>query len=548
MRTSDQITALRKEGKLDEAYEMAKSWLADGSHQRGAESSLAWVIDAKIGAALKAGEHKRKGFSAETVSEVENLLYEYMALKEISRPGLVHSLILGRVLKVADRWDGFLRFVRWWGLDRFREEDFQPTKSGKKEHPPLFVRFMRSFAKSALASNDRAPLVLDDVIFVMEVLDRALRKLGEDEWLPLYYGRFLLSINNTEKAYPMLLQALRIRPREGWAWLELAAACRFQPERERICLGYGLELERNANKARPARLHLASKLAEAGHHDEAAYHLSQALKGFEGENEALSALAASDWYQQRAAGKIPAPASYEEAALELIFSDLGAPTLGVIDAVNPKRRVAHVSFANEVDTVLEFAAFPTLSEWGLGAVVEAWFGKNQETPLRLKRGDDGVEIERFLLTAKGKIRRRADQPFAFISGTVDAFVAPDLVSAHGLVNGQEATMRAVYAKKPNGLSRGWRALSVLELGEAPEQPAADETQKPKRKRRKARKDKSPTDSEPHSVETEESTTSEAQAGSIEAAPPIPQVDAAPVSDVPSEPKAPEPVSTSDPSA
>ena len=154
---------------------------------------------------------------------------------------------------------------------------------------------------------------------------------------------------------------------------------------------------------------------------------------------------------------------------------------------NEKRRIAHLSFADKRDGVYSFQEFPELRKMPMGTIIHGWFDGDAESAIRIKPVDEEVEIDRFMVKVSGKIRRKEDKPFGFLSGKKDAFVAPEIISEHNLVQGQPATMLCVYAKKPDGLSSGWRAVKVYEVGEAPKQEPKPEKKPEKKAETKADK-------------------------------------------------------------
>lgn len=76
--------------------------------------------------------------------EMRQLLLQYLKLEGIQRPSMLHSLVLFRVVK---QYSGlvdfdFTAFLRMWGVENLRPEDWKSTKVNGKWMPSLAERVM----------------------------------------------------------------------------------------------------------------------------------------------------------------------------------------------------------------------------------------------------------------------------------------------------------------------------------------------------------------------------------------------------------------------
>ena len=100
------------------------------------QTSMGWTIYRSLTAELPS-------------QEVRKLLYQYVNLKDIERPSLLHSLILAKVVRLYGRLNDFdfTSFLRYWRVQTLRAEDWKAQKVNDKWVPSLAEKVLSRLFK-----------------------------------------------------------------------------------------------------------------------------------------------------------------------------------------------------------------------------------------------------------------------------------------------------------------------------------------------------------------------------------------------------------------
>ena len=104
-RLDQQITQLRKSGKVEDAYALAKKSLDAEPDNFYLRSAMAWVLYERIkrsAESLKDGIDNRNEVNSGDVSAIEGALNDYLKLS-LPVPDLSLSLVLSRLVKPVGR-------------------------------------------------------------------------------------------------------------------------------------------------------------------------------------------------------------------------------------------------------------------------------------------------------------------------------------------------------------------------------------------------------------------------------------------------------------
>ena len=112
--------------------------------------------------------------------EMRQLLAQYLKLVDIEKPSLLHSLVLFQVVKYYSNFAdfNFTAFVRLWGPENLRQEDWKATKINEIWLPSLADRVMSRLFK-AMPSRFHEPINKDeqfDPQIAHTLLDEALQR------------------------------------------------------------------------------------------------------------------------------------------------------------------------------------------------------------------------------------------------------------------------------------------------------------------------------------------------------------------------------------
>ena len=211
------VTALRKEGKLTEAYTTGKELVEQNPEDYDVASAFGWVLYEK---AKQYATRVRRASSGldRSDEEVQGILSEYSQLK-CRRPDLLFSLLMAQVGRLDPVPEFFASFLQWAGLDSFREEDFaaRQGRDSDRIYMPLVERLASGVAK-AVCNSEKSDAKIQR--FAVELIDLALEKaqVRTPIWLRYRKSVLLGLLGEVSQARELIQTVVREKPSEFWAW------------------------------------------------------------------------------------------------------------------------------------------------------------------------------------------------------------------------------------------------------------------------------------------------------------------------------------------
>lgn len=467
MDATSQVTSLRKAGRLDEALAIAMPALAATSDSLWLRRAVGWLfydlikrdIEGFVGGRVSRGQ---------LIAHFDEWLREYTRGGKADCPGLLHSLLLTKVLKVNKEWPRFLAFAHWWDPACLRPEDRESFKlDNGKTLASLELRLVYAVGRAISAGSGEQNANL--VAWGADLLDSALEAHPNDQWLHYYKSKRLIGLGQSAEARIHLLPLLRRERQASWAWGLFGRTWETDdPEKAITCYFRAIQVAREDVSVVTTRARLAALLGKEERYAEAAAQVHAAIACRQKNDyrmpQDLVGLAASDWYQRYAdLPNLTREPDVAQAATDLLFGAAAGDLihrLGVIDNQNPEKALAHVLFAPDDGAILAYRAMKGMSTLAVGTCVEVGFLKGETRPVNYRVSEETVILgvcDRF----EGELNQRPGQAFAFViaDGGRRIFVHPILASAlQGLV-GERVSCRAVAGKDKQG-KPGWRAVSV----------------------------------------------------------------------------------------
>lgn len=220
------ITALRKEGRIAEAYTQGYELLESNQNDDYLKNAIGWVLYEKIKAIVS--EAKRKPKSTGQLSrELRKFLREYAKLG-LSRPDLLFSLLLSQSIQFPDKPTFLPKFMMWAGLDAFRPEDLivQAGEDGKV-YESLLEKTARTIGKIArnISAQD-FPDIREIQSFSISLIDLAISETSLQRAELLRYSKAVLlnQIGESLLAQDILIPIVRSKQNDFWTWEALADA------------------------------------------------------------------------------------------------------------------------------------------------------------------------------------------------------------------------------------------------------------------------------------------------------------------------------------
>lgn len=218
---NQQITALRKQGRLQEAYDLAHYHLAKNPNDQYIRAGLAWVLYAYVKINTDRVKNTKNPATLnlnEIYSTIDGLLHEYSGLG-ISLPDMVHSNIIRLLLELKSA-QGFGKLVQFYeqaGVNAFGVDDMKPYSSERGTSPSLLTKVARQVCKIFLANKE---FTENSELFVFSLFEKALNNSWEQDktWLLYDKVQLLNSLGRVEEAVKTMLPIVKKKRGEFWAW------------------------------------------------------------------------------------------------------------------------------------------------------------------------------------------------------------------------------------------------------------------------------------------------------------------------------------------
>ena len=221
MHPNQEVTALRKAGRLDEAYQKGRELLKEHPDDRYLANSFGWVLYDKVKELVEQA-NQLQGTSGEAHSEqLRQLLREYAKLK-LPQPDLLFSRLLSQTLRFPGKLEFLPKFIKWAGLDSFRAEDYQTTY-GQDDENKVFESLLEKTARTAgKVARDLQELELKD--FVVALINKVLAEaqVRSPKWLNYHKALLLDDLGRKEEAKALLLSFVQENRSDYWTWHALA--------------------------------------------------------------------------------------------------------------------------------------------------------------------------------------------------------------------------------------------------------------------------------------------------------------------------------------
>ncbi len=467
---SKRILGLRKENRLSEALELARSGLPGNESDIWYLRAYAWVLYDYVKKIVEDYETSRL---PQTVMDdrITPFMHEFTQIGTPLRGDTAFSQMLRKAVKMSSDWSDFLNFARWAGINGFSTDDRESfVNEGGRTIDSLEVQFIRAIGRvtAEKATDQNADKAL--INWGKDILKGAVEKEPNDQWLNYYQSKIFASEGQTEEAVQHLVPVLRRQVKSSWPWAQLGKVLEHTRKNDAlICFTYATQLARKEQEVARVRIRLGQMLAAEGRFSEAAFHVKTAVdyrekNGFKVPSE-LAPLLASDWFSKlQSSNQLEPPPKVDGSALTLL-NDLDRRPLeyeiGVIDHVNSSKRLSYVLTGADKGFPLFHEKFPDTKDLAPGTIIEVGRTQADNSPQKC-RISNKTSIAGLCEQFYGEIERHKGNSFAFLrSRKLDIFVPPDLASA--ILPGQKLKRKclAIYRKNKNGKA-GWRAIRFLD--------------------------------------------------------------------------------------
>tara|TARA_R110001592_G_scaffold302869_3_gene574877 strand:- start:26876 stop:28294 length:1419 start_codon:yes stop_codon:yes gene_type:complete len=459
------VNRLRKEGKLQEAWDVGCSGVQNSPQDSYLKGAFFWVCYdflKIVHADIKNRAEKTGKDLSPTQSELDriNFLTDWIIWLNIPPGGFEYRsllLVFQRYLDVIPK----LVIVLANHFDSlFEPGDEQPFKNEKGESPSLMLKFARSLAKAWLAYREVQDISLDYVITILEKVRVNAQDVQHLMWLDYDEAKLLIVAGRNEEARKLIIPILKRKKSEPWAWGALAASYRKEDDNKAITLfSKGIICAHDEKFSLKLLKGIAPLLAKAGFDQEASMCVIRLLNWYESNGYKikpdLESLANQPWFNS-SVDVTSLNAFFEEKSAQAL-NLLNGPTkkkVGLVMSLHKSGKGLHLYLSETESVSVPLFCFGKHSNPKEGDYVQIEVPINDEedriiSATIIKDANiPGVEV------IEGNLRL-SDKGFGFVD---DTFISPDLLEPD--MDGQHLKVMRVkgFDKKKN--QPGWRAVKV----------------------------------------------------------------------------------------
>ena len=238
MSLSQEITALRKEGRLDEAYTKGYEYLKSNAEDKYIASAVGWVLYEKVKNLVN--QAKKSQFVNEDLpNNLRGILREYAKL-DLARPDLLFSLLLSQVLQFPKELEFLPKFIMWARISSFRTEDFQSqTGNDGKIFESLVEKVARTIGKISRELTLSEYSDLREIQgFAVSLIDLAVEKamIQKPEWLHYHKALLLNQLGKLDESQKLLISFVQQKRSDYWTWHALAKVVETSDPKQALAL------------------------------------------------------------------------------------------------------------------------------------------------------------------------------------------------------------------------------------------------------------------------------------------------------------------------
>jgi len=396
--------------------------------------------------------------------QARHYLREYGKIKNLHLPSLLHSQILKAALKFSESWDGFPAFVRWWGLEKFRDEDKEPRK-----YEDTIYKSLREETLQALYRHvKRFGLRGEDVSWMTEFSGTFVEE-SSDEWIPFYHAMLLVWAGKRGvNAAGYLSKIVRRNPGKYWVWHHLGEF--FEETDKRLaCYCRAFICSDDDLKYRAGfYLEFIRLLVETGNYEIASSLLNTILPRApeltQAKQNILDEWVQQNWYDKSALLDLSEFCSkYKNQAEQYIYYDLPEMRC-IVDHINTKKNIVWLQYEKENGCALSLKRWPAAINLQPNQMLLIKYelkGNAKRIIAQSWRECEPAEINGLFMRFSGILQIHGDNPFGFVKCYIGSVYIPKTV----VQNFQLKNRITVSGWARNSFNKqrsdwGWKCISL----------------------------------------------------------------------------------------
>ena len=482
-----------REGKVQEAYELAKADMSAMSSYPWVQREMGWALyymiknDVDVGNLGKLLEHldELKSLNLLTI-ESDSMIFNnvqfkiaefiknhvflndtdlhsklsiiFSKLKDYSfQSSKGHSFMLQSYIKF-EAWPEMADFIDWWNFDNLTPDDFIPyvNHNGKK---------MLALAERAYIAYSKALLKLHDperIELFLPKLDALSNNHKEMIYLGYYYGKLLLSLgSNVNEALSVIIPFARRKMSEFWVWQLLSEVFIYDEEKKLACLLRAVNCHTQESFLGKVRIKLADLYIKQMHFDLARYQIDTVANcyvshGWHLPNE-IDNWMHQPWYSTTVSNGRDT-IDYKSITDE-ILCDGAEESLAVVTYVDKTSNKSSMIYGCKL-RICQKLHFKV----SVGNVLKLHYITESDGRVKVLsavRTQLIINLN-YAKIVEGAINKRDDRDFAFLNlKSINCFIAPTIVMKYHLKNGDNVKGLIVYDYNRKKNKWNWVCVNVI---------------------------------------------------------------------------------------
>jgi len=281
------VTNLRKEGKLDEAWNIGQSAVQENPNDTYLKGAFFWVCYAYLKEIQKPindrgkdnnGNYRPKPVEFDRIS----CLLDWIVWLNIPPGGYEYPNLLLLFQKNLDCFPQIVHFLLKYQDLLFTDKEKEPFQGEKGESPSLMLKCARQVAKAWIESSKQWGLEVDEVLSLLNKTRKQTSDVQHKIWLDYDEAKCLIKAGRNDEAREFVIPVLKKKQSESWAWGALAFTYRSQDAGVAIKLfAQGLCNTRDEKYALRLLKGIAPFLADKGFTDEASMCVLRAVNCYQ---------------------------------------------------------------------------------------------------------------------------------------------------------------------------------------------------------------------------------------------------------------------------
>lgn len=499
-----EVNNLRKEGKLNEAYDMAKADLSTESDNIWAKRAMSWVLYAYLKANVdihKVGVFKSRlaELKALNLPAEEEMVFNQLAWQigvlvfklaadpganqnaakgifelirdfNFTRPGDAFSFLLKAFHKVLKDTPDYVTFIEWWGLENLMPENYEKEKLENGNEimslaEQVYIAFSKQLLHSKTMSGDDSGIAIakESISAFIPKIDQIIDQHPEYQYPPYYKAKLLLELGDKENSLSAIIPFARKKQNDFWVWDVLSDSFATSDERKFACLCRAMLCNAPDSFLINTRQKLIVLLIDKKFYSEARTEIEKIIQTRTDQNwpipQQLVSWTKQPWYNNAKANNNNFALYKTKASManEILFADIPEQLIAV-EWVNHDKKI--LNFVGKEKWQGYFKYDRVIRKVKIGDVLSVRLQKaNQEgrnNVHTLKKMDD-TTLEGVIKSFTGKVVNPFDKPFGFVN---DIFIPPDIYGKHKLKDRDEISGRAILSFNKRKEEWGWKVIKI----------------------------------------------------------------------------------------